>query len=449
VLEEAGMFSNLEEVYTNTVDNLRNGLRKTGMLMMLGTGGDMGKGTLDAARMFYEPTKYDILPFEDTWEHRGQIGYFLPAYEVLNEYKDENGISDTEAAKKALMRVRKTKAGDSGGSEALNKEMQYRPIVPSEMFLTKTANIFPTAELRRRLSELQVNKMEDFLEKKVTLYFDPNCKIYNGVNYDLSDKLQAINRFPYDGEETEGSVVIYEFPKTIDEQVPVGAYLIGCDPYKDDGQTGQSLAAIYVIKTNKYPSTIGYSEIVATYIGRPYLGKNQVNEILYKLSLFYGNAKIYFENNVGNVKDYFDKIRRLDLLARQPVTIFNKKASYETGPQIIYGYPLSNDKVKWEALQYLRSFLLEDRGDNKRNLDLIPDIGLIQELISYNLDGNFDRVSALIGCILGLEELSNLERRKVHQEAELSQFDKDLEKLIIKNPRLFNAQFSQTTSSLF
>lgn len=97
----------------------------------------------------------------------------------------------------------------------------------------------------------------------------------------------------------------------------------------------------------------------------------------------------------------------------------------------------------------MRSFLLEDRGDNKRNLDLIPDIGLIQELISYNLDGNFDRVSALIGCILGLEELSNLERRKVFQEAELSQFDKDLEKLITKNPRLFNAQFSQTTSSLF
>jgi hypothetical protein len=346
VAHNCGMFSNLEEVYTNTVDNLRNGLRKTGMLMMLGTGGDMGKGTLDAAKMFYEPAKYDILPFEDTWEHRGQIGYFLPAYEVLNEYKDENGISDTEAAKKALMRVRKLKAGDSGGSEALNKEMQYRPIVPSEMFLTKTANIFPTAELRRRLSELQVNKMEDFLEKKVTLYFDPNCKIYNGVNYDLSDKLQAINRFPYEGEETEGAVVIYEFPKTIDDQVPQGAYIIGCDPYKDDGQTGQSLAAIYVIKTNKYPSTVGYSEIVATYIGRPYLGKNQVNEILYKLSLFYGNAKIYFENNVGNVKDYFDKIRRLDLLARQPVTIFNKKASYETGPQIVYGYPLSNDKVK-------------------------------------------------------------------------------------------------------
>lgn len=57
----------------------------------------------------------------------------------------------------------------------------------------------------------------------------------------------------------------------------------------------------------------------------PFLGKNAVNETLYKLSLLYGKAKIYFENNVGNVKDYFEKIQRLDLLALQPITVFNKK----------------------------------------------------------------------------------------------------------------------------
>lgn len=449
VLEEAGMFSGLKDVYANTVDNLRNGLRKTGMLMMLGTGGDMTRGTLDAAEMFYEPDKYGILAFEDTWEHRGKIGYFLPAYEVLNEYKDpETGVSNIDAARKALINVRKKKAGDSGGSEALNKEMQYRPIVPSEMFLTKTANIFPTAELRRRLSEIQTHKMQDYLEKKAVLYFDPDAKVYNGVNYEINEKLTAINKFPYEGEELEGAVILYELPKLIDSAVPKDAYIIGCDPYKDDGQSGTSLASIYVIKTNKYPSTVGFSEIVATYIGRPYLGKNQVNEILYKLSLFYGNAKIYFENNVGNVKDYFEKIRRLDLLARQPVTIFNRKAAFEGSPQVVYGYPLSNDKVKWEALQYVRSFLLEDRGDGKRNLDLIPDPALLQELIAYNLDGNFDRVSSLIGCILGLEELSNLEQRKVFHQAEFSQLEKDLDRLIINNNRLFNVQFTQTTTVL-
>jgi len=60
------MFSNLKDVYSNTKDNLRDGLYKTGTLMMLGTGGDMESGTLDAAEMFYDPIAYQILPFEDT-----------------------------------------------------------------------------------------------------------------------------------------------------------------------------------------------------------------------------------------------------------------------------------------------------------------------------------------------------------------------------------------------
>lgn len=343
VLEEAGMFSSLKEVYTNTVDNLRRGMRKTGMLMMLGTGGDMESGTLAAAEMFYEPNKYDILSMPDIYENRGQIGYFIPAYITLDDFKDSNGETDVEASKNELINVRKKMEG--GSSYALSKEMQYRPIVPSEMFLTKTANIFPTVELRRRLSEVQTHKIYDYLEKKVDLYFDSNSP-FNGVSYDINPRLEPITTFPYEGDNREGAIVIYEFPQTIDEHVPSDAYVIGCDPFRDDSLTGQSLASVYVMKTSKYMSTFGYDEIVASYVGRPYMGKNAVNEHLHKLSLFYGGAKIYFENAVGNVKDYFEKMQQLKLLAKQPVTVFNRKAAIESGPQVIYGYPMSNQKVK-------------------------------------------------------------------------------------------------------
>lgn len=87
------------------------------------------------------------------------------------------------------------------------------------------------------------------------------------------------------------------------------------------------MASIYVMKTSKYPLELGHNEIVANFIGRPFAGKAAVNEVLLKLSLFYGNAKIYFENNVGSVKEYFEKHKRLDLLASQPRTIMSKKAS--------------------------------------------------------------------------------------------------------------------------
>lgn len=49
----------------NTRDNLQDGDRKTGMLWMMGTGGDMEGGTLDAADMFYNPTVYDIFSMDD------------------------------------------------------------------------------------------------------------------------------------------------------------------------------------------------------------------------------------------------------------------------------------------------------------------------------------------------------------------------------------------------
>lgn len=91
-------------------------------------------------------------------------------------------------------------------------------------------------------------------------------------------------------------------------------------------------------------------------------------------------------------------------------------------------------------------WLLEEREEGKRNLDLISDPALLQELINFNMDGNFDRVMGLIGCIVGLEELHNLDKRKMFSQEETSQIRKDFDRLIVNNPRIFNAKLSQTTT---
>ena len=65
VLEEIGMFNGLKEVFYNTRDNLQDGDRKIGTLFMLGTGGDMEGGTLDAQEMFYSPEAFDIFYMKD------------------------------------------------------------------------------------------------------------------------------------------------------------------------------------------------------------------------------------------------------------------------------------------------------------------------------------------------------------------------------------------------
>jgi hypothetical protein len=440
VFEEIGMFDNLIDSRGAAVECQMNGAFKYGSMMFLGTGGDMeGGGTLDASQMFYDPESYNLLVFEDLWEHKGKIGYFVPAYCGLNQYKDENGNTDEDSAKTYLESVRaKLRKGKS--SAALDNELQYRPLKPSEAFLTKTGNIFPIAELQERENELRDTM--HILEKPVTLFFD--TKQPTGVNYkiDIERELLPLNNYPLNKQQErnrEGCVVIYEFPVTNkDGTVPQGQYIIGHDPYASDDPDGDSLGSIYVLKTNKYREN-GHSEIVASFHGRPFYGRSIVNETLYKLSMFYGDAKIYFENVRGNVKEYFEKIKRLDLLATQPKTVLNtKKAGWEsTGSSRIYGYPMSNRKMKEEGILYIRDWLLEERGANEegrilRNLDLIPDRGLVQEMIRFNYEGNFDRIMAFMGTIIGLEETHN---RYIEEKSKPDQID-SLD-FLTNNQRLF------------
>lgn len=440
VLEEAGLFDNLKEVFHNTKDNLRDGDRKIGSLIILGTGGDMAGGTLDLKDMFYNPDAYEILSLPDEWENKGNIGFFIPAYMALRRFKDEYGNTLVDKAK-AYWEKERNKTKYTASSDELSKLIQYRPNKPSEMFLAASSTIFPTIELQQRYNDLMDSKQYSMNHKKVELFFS-KTSLYNGVDYYVNDNLTAINEFPWKKESKEGCVVIYELPYLDDAKqcIPEGAYIIGCDPFRDNVNSGESFAAIYVIKTNRYPTTVGHNQIVASYVSRPFMGTSEVNETLYKLSLFYGNAKIYFENAVGNVKDYFERIKRLDLLALQPTTVFNKKASFNTGQPLIYGYPMSNEKIKWEGLQYQRNWLLETRetSENKivRNLDLVPDPFLLQQWIHFNMEGNFDAVMGFMGCVIGLEEIHNKSRTPEQMEL-YSAMDKEFMNTVVNNKRLF------------
>lgn len=335
--------------------------------------------TLDAQEVFYNPEAYDCIGFPDIYEFRpSPIGYFVGAFMGLNQFKDKEGNTNVEAATAFLQAERDRLKRTKNAQAALEAEIVNRPIVPSEMFLSSGGNIFPVTDIRSRLEIIESGDILHMVEKRVKLFFNPEMKEYNGVDYviDGENEMVAINKFPWKEDGREGAVVIYDFPAVIDGQVPKGAYIIGHDPYAVDDPTGASIGVIFVLKTSKYPSQLGQSEIVATYKGRPYQGRHVINDILHKLSLMYGNAKIYFENVRGNVKEYFEKVKRLDLLAKLPTTVFNKKASFNTGPSTIYGYPMSSRTMKMEGVQYIRDWLLEPRGETTagitlRNIDFI------------------------------------------------------------------------------
>ena len=424
LLEEVGMFKNFIAAKQTLEENMKHsGTIKFGTGIFIGTGGDMtGGGTWDAKKVFYNPATFDCLTFKDDYEGTvNPIGYFNPAYFGLNHHRDSNGKLNIEAAKAEIMRIREKKMSVAGGSDELSAFIQNQPLVPSEVFLTREGNIFPTMEIKNRLDIVERYNIGDYVGKRVSLAFDNKAKY--GVDYqiDLTNKLTPINEFPIkEGIDRTGCVVIYEFPEYAEDgNVPIGMYIIGHDPYASDADTGASLGAIVVLKTSKYPK-YGFNEIVAVYYGRPYEGRDVVNEILLKLAMFY-NAKVFFENMVGNVKEYFQKMKSLHYLAKRPTTVLTAKDNQGRDTNE-YGYPMSSEKFKKESLQYVRDWLLEERGVQDgviiRNLDKIPDRFLLQQLLSFTMKGNFDAVMAFCGCVIGLEETFNKHQNKLLENKE-------------------------------
>lgn len=426
VKEEIGMFSNLIASQEADVETMKSGTRKFGSCVYLGTGGDMDKGTLDALKMFYDPQTYNLLTFNDEWENKGKIAYFSPATHGKVQYKDNYGNTKVDLAIKEETAIRERIKKGKNAATALDAYIQYNPIVPSEMFLVKKGNIFPVAEALDTLAKLERNDRYNHTESIVELYFDSEHP--RGVNYkvDTSLKHRPIVDWPLKaGADREGAVIIYEFPIEIDGKVPKDLYILGHDPYKSDEDSGESLGSIFVLKNKKYFKQYGHDEIVAEYIGRPEDGRRVVNEILEKLWMFYGSPPrgIYFENAVGNVKEYFEKRKKLHALATQPETILSKTGAFTKSGNVIYGYPMSNDKIKAESELYLRDWLLEARGETEdgskiHNINLIKSRMLLKQLISYNRDGNFDAVMGLMGCVIGLEETHNQYTEKIKEQEE-------------------------------
>lgn len=180
------------------VECQREGSKKFGSILFTGTGGDMNGGsTLGAQKIFYEPENFDCLTFEDEWEFRGKIGYFIPAYMGLHDFKDENGNTQKDEAIAYLESVRTRLRTGKGSSASLEAEIINRPMTPSEMFLQRAGAIFPIPELRDLKARLESSKAWELSEIPVTLFFSPDS-VYNGVDYkvDTKKELLPINTFP-------------------------------------------------------------------------------------------------------------------------------------------------------------------------------------------------------------------------------------------------------------
>jgi len=448
--EEAGKFDNLTAAITISGEPLvRDGEIKTGSILVWGSAGDMDRGSIDLCDIFYNPTQYGFKSYANIYDEEtvGECGWFIddlwyspgtykdPKTKEVIETVDTNGNSIRDAALKRLMAKRERRK--KGTKNAYQLFVTQQPIYAKEAFLRAEGGTFPAIELQRAVARLKGEKGEP---KPVGTagWLSQTEEEFGRPKFipDLEGKLKPIRNFPLKSEDDIlAALVIYEFPPV--GKIPRGMYTICTDPVAIDGLGGKSMNATFVYKARNSVDNSG-DVIVATYVGRTPRTK-EYNRNLLLISQFYGNAKIAFENDRGTIKSDFENWKKLHHLSYQSNTVIAKVIGNSQLDRI-YGNSMSSLKMKAAAEIYLYDWLLTPRGrdkDNNKiyNLDLIPDITLLEELIRYTREDatKFDRVMAMFQLMLVIEE----DFEKIIETKKNSHID-EIAEAFAHNPNMFN-----------
>jgi hypothetical protein len=405
VVEEWGLLGNSLQVHGSNTATMMDYPWKFGTGIWIGTGGNVEK-IQEGEVMFRNPRGFEALAFPDLWEGTGEIGWFVPAYYGMNDFKDENGNTNVLAAME-FIDARREEKRKSKDSSALALEMMNYPIKPSEMFLNAKGAMFPQAELKAHLAHI-TGHPQTFENAHY------HGELVWGTEGELQWETHSANKlerqYPIENnKDRPGVIEIIEMPKKdAYGNVITNRYLQGTDTYDDDESKTTSLGSTFILDS-------WTDRIVAEYTGRR--STKEFYEITRKLSIFYKSIHNYEQNKKG-LYTYYDQKNSTHLLCDTPESLKDvadisiskvgnkRKGTNASKPINAYGLRLILDWLLTTAYG-------EDEDSEKMNLHTIQNEGLLRELMNYNANGNFDRVSALIMLmILKEERIKYIERKQ-------------------------------------
>ena len=414
--EEAGAFPGLLKAWEVAMPTMRQGSKTLGTMVAFGTGGTEGADFEGMEELFYNPDSYDCLAFENEWDDGAMgtvCGHFVPIYENLEGFIDDDGNSLVEPAKAFELKNRTKKKG-TNDPKAYDQYIAEHPENPREATLQVSSNLFDIASLQEQYNKVKVNNLHS-IGTAGKLYYGKG----NKIEFAMDGDAKPILRFPHRKEDNlHGAITIYEGPyKNASGQTPHNLYLVCHDPYgQNQSADSTSLGAAYVIKrvnNISQPDDL----IVASYVGRPHT-QDEYNRNLFMLADYY-NAKIGFENDRGAVIQYAKQHRKLHKLQVE-FEMLDKKDLRSKNVKRQYGMHTTEARKRQGEL-YIRDWLNTTRSVNEDgttvlNMHKIYDLALLQELIKFNHKGNFDRVMALMIGMYHTRELYNAEVKEVLED---------------------------------
>lgn len=404
-IEEFGTFPRLIDLYNVMLPSVQEGDYVFGLMYLQGTAGDNESDFAGAQEIMYNPRGYNMYALPNVFDKYNQgkphFVFFFPGYINRKGCYNKDGVSDViQALIETLLNRYRVKYNSTDPNTVI-KTIAEVPITPAEAIIKTGVNMFPVTDLTERLGQIDSNPREydDVYVGELTI----NDSREVGFK---PTSAQSIRDFPHKDNKIEGAVEIYNMPeKDKSGKVFDNRYILGCDPYDDDESNTMSLGSVWVLD-------LWTDKVVAEYTGRP-LFADDFYEICRKLCLMY-NGRMNYENNKKGLFAYFSKMNCLYLLT--DVLDFLKDKDMIKGSS--YGNKAKGTNataaVNAYARNLLRSWLLKPvtiiqtiDGEDKEivvpNLYTLRSRALIKELILYNSEGNFDRISAM-GMLMLLRE---------------------------------------------
>lgn len=405
LIEEFGTFPRLTDMYNVLTPSVEEGDIVFGQIYMLGTAGDNESDFAGAQEIMYNPKGYRMyaLPnvFDKNNQGRPNFVFFFPGYVNRKGCYNEDGVSDVIKALIEILMNRYTKKYNSSDPNTIIKVIAEVPITPAEAIVKTGVNMFPVVDLTERLQQLDNNPREydDVYTGELVINTKGEVEFKPGGN--------PIREFPHKDNKIEGAVEIFQLPE-IDKNTgkPFNSrYILGCDPYDDDESNTMSLGSVFVLD-------LWTDKIVAEYTGRP-LFADDFYEICRRMCLYY-NGRMNYENNKKGLFAYFSRNNCIYLLTEQLEFLRDKQMIKDVG----YGNKARGTNatiaINSYAKNLLRAWLLRptvviQEVDGEQTEVAIPSLftlrsrALIKELINYNSEGNFDRISAM-GMLMLLRE---------------------------------------------
>lgn len=414
IFEEAGSFSELGAAWQIARPSVEQDGMAFGTMIAFGTGGDEDSHFETLKDMFYNPDGYNCIGFDNIWDETPsdkKCGFFIPQYTNMDFrddagnriYMDNDGNTLRRKSVEYILAERRKVIENATNSVAVDRYVAEHCITPQEACLEFGGNIFPKKELQEQLAKIRINKSLSNMKQVGDLVWETDGSLKWVIK-----KHGDITHYPLKkDDDPTGSIVIWEHPM---KDAPIGLYILGVDPYDHDQSGTNSLGSTFVYK--RFQDFENYYDIiVAEYTGRPSTAE-EYYENLRKLAVYY-NGRIMYENERKGLFPYFTAKHCDYLLADQPDIISdivgNTKVQRKKGCHM-------NKQIKQWGEGLIKDWLNEEQAPGKKNLHNILSEPLLEELISYNDTGNFDRVMALMQVMIYREQLYNLKVKEKKKE---------------------------------